>query len=61
MLCSLLGIDVGRYRDRLGMPGGVEYSGDDGTGSFAAGGGDRTHLRQSLLLSTWPMTRSFWT
>ena len=52
MLCSLLGIDVGRYRDRLSMPTAalsiVEMTEQ---GPLLRVLGDRTHLRQSLRLS----------
>ncbi len=51
MLCSLLGIDVGRYRDRLGMPvasvGVVEMT---DRGPLLKLLGDRSHLRESLRL-----------
>ena len=49
MLCSLLGIDVGRYRDRLLMPVAsvsiVEFS---ERGPLLRALGDRSHLRKSL-------------
>jgi broad specificity phosphatase PhoE len=49
MLCSLLGIDVGRFRDRLACPVGslsvVEFS---ATGPLLHSLADRTHLSESL-------------
>ena len=49
MLCSLLGIDVGRYRDRILMPVAsvsiVEFT---ERGPLLRVLGDRSHLRQSL-------------
>ena len=49
MLCSLLGIDVGRYRDRILMPVAsvsiVEFT---DRGPLLRALGDRSHLRQSL-------------
>ncbi len=52
MLCSLLGIDVGRYRDRLAMPVAaiciVEMTEQ---GPLLKSLGDRSHLRESLRLS----------
>jgi probable phosphoglycerate mutase len=49
MLCSLLGIDVGRFRDRLGMPvasvSAVEMTKN---GPLLHVMGDRSHLRDSL-------------
>ncbi len=51
MLCALLGIDVGRYRDRIDMPvaslGVVEITGQ---GPMLKSLGDRSHLRESLRL-----------
>ena len=51
MLCSLLGIDVGRYRDRLSMPVAslivVEMTDQ---GPLLKALGDRSHLRESLRL-----------
>jgi len=51
MLCSWLGIDVGRYRDRLSMPVAtlsiVEMTEQ---GPLLRVLGDRTHLRESLRL-----------
>jgi broad specificity phosphatase PhoE len=51
MLCSLLGIDVGRYRDRISMPvaslGVVEMTGQ---GPLLKLLGDRSHLQKSLRL-----------
>jgi broad specificity phosphatase PhoE len=51
MLCSLLGIDVGRYRDRLSMPVAalsiVEMTEE---GPLLRLLGDRTYLRQSLRM-----------
>lgn len=50
MLCSLLGIDIGRYRDRIAMPVAslsiVEMS---DRGPMIHTIGDRSHLRLSLL------------
>ncbi len=49
MLCSLLGIDVGRYRDRILMPVAsvsiVEFT---DRGPLLRALGDRSHLRKSL-------------
>ena len=49
MLCSLLGIDVGRYRDRISMPvaslSAVQMTEQ---GPLLKALGDRTHLRESL-------------
>ncbi|MGO9622813.1 MAG: histidine phosphatase family protein [Desulfobaccales bacterium] len=51
MLCSLLGIDVGRYRDRLGMPvAALSIVEMTEQGPLLRVLGDRTHLRQSLRL-----------
>jgi probable phosphoglycerate mutase len=51
MLCSLLGIDVGRYRDRLGMPvAALSIVQMMERGPLLRVLGDRTHLRQSLRL-----------
>ena len=51
MLCSLLGIDVGRYRDRISMPVAsvsmVEFT---ERGPLLKVLGDRSHLRQELQL-----------
>jgi probable phosphoglycerate mutase len=51
MLCSLLGIDVGRYRDRIHMPVAslclVEMTDQ---GPLLRVLGDRSHLRESLRL-----------
>lgn len=51
ILCSLLGIDVGRYRDRLSMPvaalGIVEMTEQ---GPLLKVLGDRSHLQESLRL-----------
>lgn len=51
ILCSLLGIDVGRYRDRIDMPVAaltiVEITGQ---GPLLKVLGDRAHLRESLRL-----------
>ena len=51
MLCSLLGIDVGRYRDRIDMPVAslciVEMTEQ---GPLLKSLGDRSHLRESLRL-----------
>ena len=49
MLCSLLGIDVGRYRDRLGMPvGSVSVVKFDSNGPLLEVLGDRCHLDERL-------------
>jgi probable phosphoglycerate mutase len=49
MVCSLLGIDVGRFRDRIGAPVGsvtlVEFTRH---GPLLHRLGDRSHLRESL-------------
>jgi probable phosphoglycerate mutase len=49
MLCALLGIDVGRFRDRIGAPTGalsvVEFQAQ---GPILHRLGDRAHLRESL-------------
>ncbi len=49
IVCSLLGIDVGRYRDRIGMPVAslcvVEMTEQ---GPLLRALGDRAHLRESL-------------
>jgi broad specificity phosphatase PhoE len=51
MLCSLLGIDVGRYRDRLSMPvAALSVVEMTEQGPLLRVLGDRTHLRQSLRL-----------
>ncbi len=51
MLCSFLGIDVGRYRDRISIPVAsliaVEMAGQ---GPLLKLLGDRSHLRESLRL-----------
>ncbi len=51
MLCSLLGIDIGRYRDRIGMPV-VSISIVEMTeqGPLLKVLGDRSHLRKELRL-----------
>ena len=51
MLCSLLGIDVGRYRDRLSMPvAALSIVEMTERGPLLKVLGDRTHLRESLRL-----------
>ncbi len=51
MLCSLLGIDVGRYRDRISMPvAALSIVEMTGQGPLFKVLRDRTHLRQSLRL-----------
>jgi len=51
MLCSLLGIDVGRYRDRLDMPvAALSIVEMTERGPLLRVLGNRTHLRQSLRL-----------
>jgi len=49
MLCSLLGIDVGRFRDRIGMPVAAVSIVEIGRhGPLLLGMGDRSYLRDSL-------------
>ena len=49
MLCSLLGIDIGRYRDRLSMPvGAVSIVEIAEHGPLVHLLGDQSHLRESL-------------
>jgi broad specificity phosphatase PhoE len=49
MLCSLLGIDVGRYRDRISMPvASLSVVDMTGQGPLLKSLGDRSHLRESL-------------
>jgi probable phosphoglycerate mutase len=49
MLCSLLGIDVGRFRDRISMPvGAVSIVEMAAQGPLVRVMGDRSHLRESL-------------
>ncbi len=51
MLCSLLGIDVGRYRDRLSVPvAALSIVEMTEQGPLLKVLGDRTHLRESLRL-----------
>ena len=51
MLCSLLGIDVGRYRERLAMPvAALSIVEMTRQGPLLRVLGDRAHLRQSLRL-----------
>ncbi len=51
MLCSLLGIDVGRYRDRISMPvASLSIVEMTEQGPLLKLLGDRTHLRDSLRL-----------
>ena len=51
MLCSLLGIDVGRYRDRISMPvAAVSIVEMTAQGPLLKVLGDRTHLREGLRL-----------
>jgi broad specificity phosphatase PhoE len=51
MLCSLLGIDVGRYRDRISMPvAALSIVEMTGQGPLLRVLGDRSHLRESLRL-----------
>ena len=51
MLCSLLGIDVGRYRDRLSMPvAALSIVEMTERGPLLKGLGDRTYLPESLRL-----------
>ena len=49
MICSLLGIDVGRFRDRLAMPvGSVSVMEMAAQGPMLHRLGDQSHLRESL-------------
>ena len=49
MLCSLLGIDVGRYRDRLSLPvAALSIVEMTERGPLLKVLGDRSHLRESL-------------
>jgi broad specificity phosphatase PhoE len=49
MICSLLGIDVGRYRDRISMPvAALSIVEMTEQGPLLRVLGDRTHLRESL-------------
>ena len=49
MLCSLLGIDVGRFRDRIGMPvASVSIVAMTHNGPLVEVMGDRSHLRHEL-------------
>jgi probable phosphoglycerate mutase len=49
MICSLLGIDVGRFRDRIGAPvGSVSVVEFQRHGPILHRLGDRSHLRPSL-------------
>jgi broad specificity phosphatase PhoE len=51
MLCSLLGIDVGRYRDRISMPvAALSIVEMTGQGPLLRVLGDRAHLRESLRM-----------
>jgi broad specificity phosphatase PhoE len=51
MLCSLLGIDVGRYRDRISMPvASLSVVEMTAQGPLLKVLGDRSHLRESLRL-----------
>jgi broad specificity phosphatase PhoE len=51
MLCSLLGIDVGRYRDRISMPvAALSVVEMTDQGPLLKSLGDRSHLRESLRL-----------
>jgi broad specificity phosphatase PhoE len=51
MLCSLLGIDVGRFRDRLSMPvASLSIVEMTEQGPLLKVLGDRSHLRESLRL-----------
>jgi broad specificity phosphatase PhoE len=51
MLCSLLGIDVGRYRDRISMPvASLSVVEMTEQGPLLKLLGDRSHLRESLRL-----------
>ncbi len=49
MLCSLIGIDVGRFRDRIRMPVGAVSIVEMGVrGPLLHAIGDRSHLREQL-------------
>ncbi len=49
MLCSLLGIDIGRFRDRIGMPVAALTIVDMAQqGPLVEVMGDRSHLRETL-------------
>jgi probable phosphoglycerate mutase len=49
MLCSLLGIDIGRYRDRIGMPvAAVSIITMSEHGPLIEVMGDRAHLSLAL-------------
>ncbi|MGA8180194.1 MAG: histidine phosphatase family protein [Desulfobacterales bacterium] len=51
ILCSLLGIDVGRYRDRIGMPvASLSVVEMTGQGPLLNSLGDRSHLQEKLRL-----------
>jgi broad specificity phosphatase PhoE len=51
MICSLLGIDVGRYRDRISMPvASLSIVEMTEQGPFLKVLGDRSYLRESLRL-----------
>jgi broad specificity phosphatase PhoE len=51
MICSLLGIDVGRYRDRISMPvASLSIVEMTEQGPLLKALGDRSHLRESLRL-----------
>jgi broad specificity phosphatase PhoE len=51
MPCSLLGIDIGRYRDRIGMPvASVSVVEMTGQGPLLKLLGDRSHLQEKLRL-----------
>ena len=53
MLCSLLGIDVGRFRDRLGMPvGSISIVEMAAHGPRLRLMGDRSYLRKELVART---------
>jgi probable phosphoglycerate mutase len=50
VLCALLGIDVGRFRERIAMPvSAVSVVEMTSNGPFLRVLGDQSHLRQSLL------------
>ncbi|MEM8780839.1 MAG: histidine phosphatase family protein [Cyanobacteria bacterium P01_G01_bin.49] len=49
ILCSLLGIDIGRFRDRIGMPvAAVSIVEMSESGPLIEVMGDRSHLREEL-------------
>jgi probable phosphoglycerate mutase len=58
MLCSLLGIDIGRFRDRIDMPVGAVCIVEMAThGPLVHTMGDRSYLRASLRGKSAPLSR----